>query len=238
MRVTWFKNWAMKTANASFLAAKLDELLSQTEAGSDGFIGARLPAVAWAANPEHASATRTVCVAANEQRHHHVERFLAASRGMDPTDTAAPRRRESKAPVPELTLGSRKTLARSRERHRLERLLMDPDPAVLGMLLQNPMVSEQDVLRVTSSRTTPPSQLFAVLSTPRWLSSLAVRRALALNPKTSAEAAIPMLWVLRRQDLRDVMKSQTLPRERRLRAQELLERSVPVPRYVKRDGVH
>ena len=50
------------------------------------------------------------------------------------------------------TLGERKALARGHDRDRLARLLSDPDPAVLRHLLENPRITERDVLVAASRR--------------------------------------------------------------------------------------
>ena len=55
-------------------------------------------------------------------------------------------------PDRDLTLGERRTLARSADRNVLTRLLTDPDPGVISILLGNPKVLERDVLRIASGQ--------------------------------------------------------------------------------------
>src|SRR6188474_407470 len=66
-------------------------------------------------------------------------RSLAAERPLKPTGRP-------------LTLGERKSLARTRDREQLLLLTRDPHPAVVAILLDNPHVTESDVVRVATAR--------------------------------------------------------------------------------------
>ena len=51
-----------------------------------------------------------------------------------------------------LTLGERKSLARKPDRRMFDRVLRDPHPDVIALLLQNPRLTETDVVRLCSRR--------------------------------------------------------------------------------------
>jgi hypothetical protein len=52
--------------------------------------------------------------------------------------------------VADIPLGMRRTLAKGFDKGLLERLLLDPDPIVIEHLLENPRVTEDDVVRIAA----------------------------------------------------------------------------------------
>ncbi len=91
--------------------------------------------------------------------------------------------------IENLTLGERKAKARLRDRNALDRLLYDPDASVVRILLGNPRLTEEHVLRLASRRPNRVAALAEIARDPKWLSRGAVQRALALNPYTPTPAA-------------------------------------------------
>ena len=83
--------------------------------------------------------------------------------------------------IENLSLGERKAKARLRDRNALDRLLYDPDPSVVRILLGNPRLTEAHVIRLASRRPNRTTALAEIGRDPRWLSRPAVQRALALN---------------------------------------------------------
>jgi hypothetical protein len=81
----------------------------------------------------------------------------------------------------ELTLGERRSLARRPNRKWIDRLLHDPHVMVIELLLNNPKLTEADVLRLTSSRKAQPAVLAAIVRAERWLSLSRVRLSLILT---------------------------------------------------------
>ena len=67
-----------------------------------------------------------------------------------------------------LTLGERRALARKPSVQSIESLLLDPDPRVLKHLLQNPRITENLVLKVTSARPQKPQILLMVFEHNVW----------------------------------------------------------------------
>ncbi|HEX6836473.1 MAG TPA: hypothetical protein VF334_07855, partial [Polyangia bacterium] len=84
----------------------------------------------------------------------------------------------------ELTLGERKSLARSRRREMLDRLLRDPDESVLTILLGNPRITEDDVVRLAAKRPGRGDVLAEIARSTRWAHRPRVRIALVMNPAT------------------------------------------------------
>ncbi len=125
-------------------------------------------------------------------------------------------------PLPDLrlgrpaTLGERKSLARSRDRQLVARVIRDPHPDVIRILLGNPVLTEDDALRLCASRPVDPAVLREVFVQPRWSSRYRVRLALAKNPHCPTDIAVQLASRLRRRDARDVAASHELdPKVRR-----------------------
>ncbi|MFT3921970.1 MAG: hypothetical protein QM778_05500 [Myxococcales bacterium] len=106
-----------------------------------------------------------------------------------------------------LTLGERKSIARKRDRNLLARVLRDPHPDVIRILLDNPALVEDDVVRLCARRPVPAQVLVQVFQHPRWVLRYRVRLALALNPHTPEEVALQLLPHLGPADLREVAQS-------------------------------
>jgi hypothetical protein len=139
------------------------------------------------------------------------------------------------APLPgerELTLGERKSLARGRRRELLDRLLRDPDPSVLTILLGNPRITEADVVRLAARRPTTAAAQRLILHSERFIARYAVKRALVLNPYTPSDLAARLVVLLARPDVKQVAADLSLGEAVRLAARGVLQappRAEPEP---------
>jgi len=137
------------------------------------------------------------------------ELLFSADSGAPERDAAAPR-----ALTPgsrPLTLGERKSLARTWKRDVLERLLVDPHVDVVELLLRNPRLTETDVLRIATARRASAAVLSLILHAERWNVRQRVRRALLRNPKLPEAAAVRLVGLLNRTELRELGRDHTLP---------------------------
>ncbi|HKE14490.1 MAG TPA: hypothetical protein VKB80_06485 [Kofleriaceae bacterium] len=100
-----------------------------------------------------------------------------------------------------LSLGERKALARSHRRDLLLQLMRDPHPDVVAVLIDNPHMTEADVLRLASRRPMLPAALAAIAASHRWRARSRVRRALVLNPFTPLPLAARLVTTLADRDL-------------------------------------
>jgi len=173
-------------------------------------------------------------------RHHADERRLLSlarllRRGPDGGQAG---RALSEPPVPdygtgrELTVGERRSLARTPSRKVFEKLLRDPHPLVIRQLLSNPRLTEDDVVRLTARRPLRSAIVEALADSPRWLRRQRVRLTLLLNPGTPSSVSMPLLAVCTRCELLDVLHGVDTPLPLRASAQELLERCPPLRRSV------
>ena len=151
-------------------------------------------------------------------------------------DGASGSRALSEPPVPdygagrEVTVGERRSMARSHNRKVLEKLLRDPHPLVLRQLLGNPRLTEDDIVRLAARRPLHHAIVEVLAESPRWLRRPRVRLTLLLNPGTPEAVSMPLLAVCTRPELIDVVHGVDAPLALRGAAQELLERSPPLPR--------
>ena len=110
-----------------------------------------------------------------------------------------------------LTLGERKSLARTWKRDVIERLLVDPHVDVVELLLRNSRLTETDVLRIATARRASAAVLELILHAERWNCRPGVRRALLRNPNLPEAAAVRLVGLLNRPELRELDRDHTLP---------------------------
>lgn len=149
-----------------------------------------------------------------------------------PAANAKPEDDEHKVPqyVPgrTLTLGERKALARRPDRRQIDRITRDPSPAVIDLLLANPRLTEDDVVRMCARRPNLPEVLTLVFANPRWSSRPRVRRALALNPQTPEPIFAALVPLLSADDLHAVAEDERVSSAVRRRCLEIIARLPPI----------
>ncbi len=121
-----------------------------------------------------------------------------------------------------LTLGERTAPARSSRRDFLVPMLRDPHPDVVPILLDNPHLTEADVVTIAALRPAVPDALAKVAAHPRWSTRYAIKRAIVFNPHTAAHVAIRIATTLRQSDLVAIAADVHLPLPLRMQAAELL----------------
>jgi len=109
-----------------------------------------------------------------------------------------------------LSLGERKSLARRTDRDLIARVLRDPHPDVIHILLGNPGLTEQDVVRLAARRPVLGDVLREVFRAPRWVVRYRVKLTLVLNPNTPIDVALQLAPHLTRQDRQRVARSPEL----------------------------
>ena len=139
----------------------------------------------------------------------HLEKQLGPERPLRPTDRP-------------LTLGERKALARTHRRDKLSLLIRDPHPQVVAIVLDNPHVTEGDIVRMAAARPAVPEALAKIAAHPRWSVRHAVKRALVLNPSTPLADAIRIATTLRAPELAELAADHSLPEPLRKHATEVL----------------
>ncbi len=111
-----------------------------------------------------------------------------------------------------LTLGERKALARRPSRELLAKVIRDPHPDVVRILLGNSRLTEDDLVRLCARRPIASEVLREVVLSPRWVIRYRVRVAILRNPHTPLDLALPLVAGLNAQDARMIAASEDLPR--------------------------
>lgn len=109
-----------------------------------------------------------------------------------------------------LTLGERKSLARTRNRNLIARVVHDPHVAVISILLDNPFLTENDVVRLCAKRPVPAQVLQAVFHHRKWVFRYRARSALVRNPHFPLPLALQLTLTLTAQDQRELCRSHDL----------------------------
>jgi hypothetical protein len=140
----------------------------------------------------------------------------------------------SEPPVPdygvgrELTVGERRSLARRPDRQAFDRLLSDPHPLVVRILLHNPRLTEDDVLRLAVRRPIHCAIVEELAQCPDWLVRPRIRMTLLHNPGTSGNVSVPLLALCKRDELAEILENSALNGVLRTTARELLDRRPPL----------
>jgi hypothetical protein len=183
------------------IAATLAEIIEgadRREPGADLLVKAMITPglrIAW----DDGLALRVLAHARRAGRYDLAGMFLDLPATDERLEPAAPPLPKAVAKVP---LGMRRTMARRNDIGLIERLLGDPDPAVVANLLNNPRITELEVVRMAARSPVRQEVLAAIARHPRWGIQHRVRVTLAHNPATPTAIVLGLLHLLLDQDLR------------------------------------
>lgn len=190
----------------------------------DGLYSALLLRVSLALSAEsEAEFKRAIAAIAEVRGQHGLARFMGAycpAQGAAPGPLAVPGLEEeqdrpsiSATAQPgsgkgrPLSLGERKSIARKRDRALLLRVIRDPHPDVIRIVLDNPAIAEDDVVRLCAQRPIASTILVQVFQHARWMLHPRVRLTLALNPHTPEAVALQLLPHLAPAELKEIVRS-------------------------------
>jgi len=122
-----------------------------------------------------------------------------------------------------ITLGERKWLARGGKAYYLERLLHDQNPQVIENLLNNPRITEREVIKIASKRPTSAEVLRTVYRNQKWIKRYRVKKALIFNPYTPVEISLRLINFLLVQDLKLLVEEGTVDPRVKKEAERLLK---------------
>jgi hypothetical protein len=126
------------------------------------------------------------------------------------------------ARLPGLAVGEKISIARRAAAAVLVKLRHDPTPRVIAALLDNPRLTEGALAPVVHGETTPAPVLELIAADRRWGMRYPVRLAIARNPATPLGAALRLLPMLHKLDLKAVAGDPRLAEPLRRRARLLL----------------
>jgi len=110
-----------------------------------------------------------------------------------------------------LSLGERITLAKRGSTRIAERLLVDADPGVVDLAMNNPYLTEACIIRTLMSELAEPAFVQRVARHPKWSLRTDVRCALLRNPNTPMGLAMQFAHTLPADVARDALFNSNLP---------------------------
>jgi hypothetical protein len=209
VQVGWVRT-EIERLGAARAADVLSVVLARAEQREDRYATLLLRVSLALSTPLGAPLKSSIAAVAAAQGQSSLARFLGRSEQDEESSEDEP---DAERDVPDfgkgrpLTLGERKSLARTHDRNLLARVLRDPHPNVIRILLDNPAVVEADVVRLCARRPARAQVLSEVFLHPRWVLRYRVRLTLALNPFTPEEITLQLLPHLTPADLREVRSS-------------------------------
>jgi hypothetical protein len=214
--------WAAPPAEAAMALDALCQRADAFEADAREVLAALVPVVTALESLERVDALRELALAAPLPAAY---RLLRASHAAGHLLDADVDEEAAQRGIPEgrdgrpLTLGERRALARKPSRATIVKLLRDPHPQVVRILLRNPRLREEDVVAMAARR--PALAEVARELAREWVLRPRVRMALMLNPGTPPAVTVPALGLLSSVELDEVTRAADVPPVVRATAREL-----------------
>lgn len=101
-------------------------------------------------------------------------------------------------------------------------LVRSSNKMVMRMVLQNPRITEEEILMLAKNRNVDDEVLRIIAANRDWTSSYALRAALVENAKTPIPAALRFLSTLQMREIRNLAKSKNVPTIISAQAKKLL----------------
>ena len=107
----------------------------------------------------------------------------------------------------DMGLPEKMRLAQTGDREARSLLAREPNKQILSCLLQNPRISDQEILNFAKEKTLPEEILSLLSKRKEWMKKYPVRLALAQNPKAPLALSLRLIRSFRDCDLRKIAKS-------------------------------
>jgi hypothetical protein len=101
-------------------------------------------------------------------------------------------------------------------------LIRDGNRLIRRFVLQNPRVSDSEIIALARNKSTDDEILRLVCEKREWMRNYQVRLGLATNPKTPLPVALRQVASLEQRDLRQIAKSKNVPQAVAAHARRLL----------------
>jgi hypothetical protein len=90
-------------------------------------------------------------------------------------------------------------------------LVRDPNRLIRRFVLQNPRITEQEVIAIAQEKTAEEEALRTIAARREWMKSYQIRMALVKNPRTPFAIALSQLGTILERDLARLAKSRDVP---------------------------
>jgi hypothetical protein len=105
----------------------------------------------------------------------------------------------------ETPLGMKKALARKPDFKLIQRIAKDQDYRVIRILLDNPRLTETDVIRIGSTRPTSRKVIEEIYNHRRWITRHRVKKVIILNPYSPLSLSLRLLAFMTLGDLEEIV---------------------------------
>lgn len=123
-----------------------------------------------------------------------------------------------------LPLGTKKTLAKSSDKHILDKLIYEEHPIIIRNLLNNSRTTVNDVLKIITRRPIKKSILQEVIKSKRWIDRYIIKKAIIRNPYSPTNIALNLLHSMLFSDLGVIAKDAGLHYSIRAAAEKLIKK--------------
>ena len=118
---------------------------------------------------------------------------------------------EKDVPLPtkimEMGMSEKIGLALTGDKEARTLLARETNKLILNYLLQNPRITENEIIQLAKVKTIPQEILIAISKRREWMKKYQLRLALTENPKTPLPLVLKLLSLLRDVDLRKIARS-------------------------------
>jgi hypothetical protein len=123
----------------------------------------------------------------------------------------------------ETSLGMRKAMARKPDFKLIQRIARDQDHRVIRNLLDNPRLTERDVIHIGSTRPTSRKVIEVIYEHPKWMARYSVKKVIVLSPYSPLSLAMRLLIFMTLEDLEEARKTHDLSPILREQAQRIMQ---------------
>ena len=113
--------------------------------------------------------------------------------------------------VGSMTFGEKVKLALTGNKTAREFFAKDPNKILASSVLRNPRITEDEVLRIASSKSTPDDILRQVAHHKEWMKNYNIKLSMVTNPKTPVSVSLKLLDFILEKDLEGLSKSKNIP---------------------------
>ena len=114
--------------------------------------------------------------------------------------------------LPLMSLSEKVRLGSSGDRSARSLLAREHNKLILNGILQNPRISDEEILQFSNERTLSEEMLTLISKRREWMKQYPIRLALTQNPRTSIAVALKQLPTFRDGDLRRIARSKDVNR--------------------------
>jgi hypothetical protein len=113
--------------------------------------------------------------------------------------------------IEDMTVGQKIKLALTGDKDARGLLLKDSNKQITTSVLRNPRITEEEVLKLTSTKGTPDDILRLVAKNKEWMKNYKIKYTLVLNPRTPFKISMKLISQLQDKDLANISRSKNIP---------------------------